>query len=74
LWGVHAPASVPACPGCLTGQAMHPSFAYEIAFHLVAFAALYWLKPRLTGPGELFTLYWRRPRDRAPGMDGPARR
>ena len=23
-WGVHAPASTPECPGCLTGQAMHP--------------------------------------------------
>ncbi|MGH3765963.1 MAG: prolipoprotein diacylglyceryl transferase [Pseudonocardiaceae bacterium] len=56
-WGVHAPASVPSCPGCLTGQAMHPSFAYEIAFQLAAFAALYWLKPRLATPGELFTLY-----------------
>jgi prolipoprotein diacylglyceryltransferase len=36
---------------------MHPSFAYEIAFQLAAFAALCWLKPRLSAPGELFTLY-----------------
>ncbi|CAN5667031.1 prolipoprotein diacylglyceryl transferase [soil metagenome] len=56
-WGVHAPATVPECPGCLTGQAMHPSFLYEIAFQLTAFIALLWLRPRITRPGELFVLY-----------------
>lgn len=56
-WGVHAPPSTPECPGCLAGQAMHPSFLYEIAFHLAAFAALVWARGRLTRPGELFTLY-----------------
>lgn len=56
-WGIHAPASVPRCPGCLTGAAMHPSFVYEIVFHLAAFAVLYRLKPRITRPGGLFTLY-----------------
>jgi phosphatidylglycerol:prolipoprotein diacylglycerol transferase len=45
-WGVHAPGSVPACPGCAAGLAMHPSFAYEIAFHLIAFAALWWISHR----------------------------
>jgi prolipoprotein diacylglyceryltransferase len=54
---VHAPASTPECPGCLAGQAMHPSFIYEIVFHLAAFAALVWARKRLTEPGELFTLY-----------------
>src|SRR4051812_49316643 len=56
-WGIHAPATVPDCPGCVAGQAMHPSFAYEIAFQLAAFAALIWLRSRVTQPGELFTLY-----------------
>ncbi|MBG0827101.1 prolipoprotein diacylglyceryl transferase [Planomonospora sp. ID67723] len=56
-WGVHAPAATPGCPGCLAGQAMHPSFLYEIAFHLAAFGALWWLRSRITRPGELFTLY-----------------
>ncbi|WP_188188795.1 prolipoprotein diacylglyceryl transferase [Nonomuraea sp. SYSU D8015] len=56
-WGVHAPASTPECPGCLAGQAMHPSFIYEIIFQLAAFAALMWARKRLTQPGELFTLY-----------------
>lgn len=38
-WGIHAPGTVPQCPGCATGAAMHPSFAYEIAFQLAACAA-----------------------------------
>ncbi|WP_327586579.1 prolipoprotein diacylglyceryl transferase [Nonomuraea sp. NBC_00507] len=56
-WGVHAPATTPECPGCLAGQAMHPSFIYEIIFQLAAFAALMWARKRLTQPGELLTLY-----------------
>ena len=56
-WGVHAPPSLPGCAGCAAGAAMHPSFLYEIAFQLAALAALYWLKPRLHAPGELFTVY-----------------
>lgn len=43
-----APAGVP----------LHPSFAYEIAFHLAAFAVLwFWLRFRLGAPGETLTLY-----------------
>jgi phosphatidylglycerol---prolipoprotein diacylglyceryl transferase len=56
-WGIHAPADTPECPGCLTGAAMHPSFLYEIAFQLTAFAVLLWLRPRIGRPGELFVLY-----------------
>ncbi len=56
-WGVHAPAATPECPGCLTGAAMHPSFLYEIAFQLAAFAILLRLRNRMTQPGELFVLY-----------------
>lgn len=45
---VHAPAGVP----------LHPSFGYEIAFQLVAFALLwFWLRHRGLPPGETFTLY-----------------
>jgi prolipoprotein diacylglyceryltransferase len=60
-WGVHVPAayagSVGYCPGCATGAAMHPSFVYEIAFHLLAFAALWRLRGRPLPAGETLTLY-----------------
>jgi phosphatidylglycerol:prolipoprotein diacylglycerol transferase len=56
-WGVHAPITTPECPGCLAGAAMHPSFLYEIAFQLTAFALLLWWRDRLNRPGELFVLY-----------------
>jgi phosphatidylglycerol:prolipoprotein diacylglycerol transferase len=56
-WGVHAPSTIPKCSGCVAGQAMHPSFLYEIAFQLAAFAVLLWLRPRISQPGELFVLY-----------------
>lgn len=56
-WGIHAPADTPECAGCLAGAAMHPSFLYEIAFQLTAFAVLLWLRPRIVKPGELFVLY-----------------
>ncbi len=45
---LHAPAGVP----------LHPSFLYEIGFHLVAFLLLwFWLRHRGLPPGETFTLY-----------------
>lgn len=56
-WGIHARATVPQCPGCVAGVAMHPSFLYEIVFQLAAFGALWWLRERISTPGELFTLY-----------------
>ncbi len=34
-----------------------PVVAYEIVFHLAAFAALRWLRPRLHRLGALFTMY-----------------
>jgi prolipoprotein diacylglyceryltransferase len=56
-WGIHAPATVLDCPGCVAGVAMHPSFAYEIIFQLGMFVALCWLRGRITAPGELLTIY-----------------
>lgn len=56
-WGIHAAATTPECPGCLAGQAMHPSFIYEIVFQLTAFVVLLWLRSRIGRPGELFVLY-----------------
>ena len=37
---------------------LHPSFAYEIAFQLVAFVTLWlWLRHRPLAPGTTFVLY-----------------
>ena len=45
---LHEPAGVP----------LHPSFAYEIAFHLAAFAVIwFWLRQRSLPPGEIFVWY-----------------
>ena len=44
--------------GAEPGVALHPSFVYEIAFHALAFLAIWlWLRHRLTAPGETLTLY-----------------
>jgi prolipoprotein diacylglyceryltransferase len=50
-------AAIPGCAGCVPGRPLHPSFAYEIAFHLLAFGALLWLRDRVSVPGGLLTLY-----------------
>ncbi|OKL55017.1 diacylglyceryl transferase [Bowdeniella nasicola] len=40
------------------GAALHASFVYEIVFHALAFALLWWfVRKRLTAPGESFVLY-----------------
>ena len=60
-WGISVPSEVasriPMCPSCAAGTPMHPSFLYEIAFHLAAFGALLWLRPRVRVPGELLKIY-----------------
>ena len=38
-------------------RGLHPSFLYEIAFHLLAFVVLLRLRGRLATPGALLTLY-----------------
>jgi prolipoprotein diacylglyceryltransferase len=50
-------ATIPACPSCAVGTPLHPSFGYEIAFQLAAFASLLWLRDRLHRPGALLTVY-----------------
>jgi phosphatidylglycerol:prolipoprotein diacylglycerol transferase len=56
-WGVTlTPTEAVAIPGAVPGVPLHPSFAYEIAFHLAAFLVLRRLRDRLI-PGELFSLY-----------------
>jgi prolipoprotein diacylglyceryltransferase len=57
-WGIELTAAqAAALPGAVAGVPLHPSFAYEIAFHLAAFVALLWARTRLGEPGESFTLY-----------------
>ena len=44
--------------GAPAGVPLHPSFVYEIAFHAVAFALLwFWLRHRDIAAGETLTLY-----------------
>lgn len=60
-WGItvsaEAAAAIPNCPQCASGVAMHPSFLYEIGFHLVAFAVLWAGRDRLATEGATFKLY-----------------
>lgn len=60
-WGVTVDPAVAAtiakCPGCLAGVPMHPSFLYEIGFLLLLFGVLRWLRPKVSAPGELFTVF-----------------
>ncbi len=51
-------ARIPNCPYCTPGVALHPSFLYESAFHLVMFVVLLtYLRPRVTIEGDLFKIY-----------------
>jgi prolipoprotein diacylglyceryltransferase len=57
-WGVTlTPAEAARIPHAVAGVPLHPSFAYEIAFQLAAFATLWYLRDRVTVPGALFRLY-----------------
>ena len=60
-WGISVSpemaAAMPYCPSCHLGVPMHPSFLYEIGFHLVALAALLGYGSRLRRPGDSFKLY-----------------
>ena len=51
-------ARIPNCPYCTPGVALHPSFLYEIAFHLVMLVLLLrYFRPRVTVEGDLFKIY-----------------
>lgn len=57
-WGITLDAQQAAFTGAVAGVPLHPSFAYEIVFHLVAFAVLWtWLRHRDLPPGETFVRY-----------------
>lgn len=51
-------ARIPSCPYCAPGVRLHPSFLYEILFHLAMFALIWWvLRPRVFVRGELLKIY-----------------
>jgi prolipoprotein diacylglyceryltransferase len=60
-WGItvspEVAATIPYCPSCATGLPMHPSFLYEIAFHLIAFVLLIRYSGQIGRPGDSFKLY-----------------
>ena len=57
-WGITLDQNAADHTGGPSGVALHPSFAYEIAFHLFAFAVLwFWLRHKQLPPGETFVWY-----------------
>ena len=57
-WGLVVHEPMPALPDAWVGVPLHPSYAYEIAFHAAAFLALLRLRARPgLAPGDLFKLY-----------------
>lgn len=57
-WGIHLDPARAAALGVPAGVGLHPSFAYEIAFHLIAFAVLWgWARHQQLPPGETFVWY-----------------
>jgi prolipoprotein diacylglyceryltransferase len=56
-WGLVLDPASAARVGAPAGVALHPSFAYEIAFHALALALLLTYRDRLPEPADLFVLY-----------------
>lgn len=57
-WGIALTGDQAARVGAEAGAALHPSFGYEIVFHLVAFGVLWWwLRFQPIAAGETLTLY-----------------
>ena len=57
-WGVTVTSAADAATwGVPVGSTLHPSFAYEIGFHLISLAAIWFWRDRLADPADLFTLY-----------------
>ncbi|QDG64237.1 prolipoprotein diacylglyceryl transferase [Pseudarthrobacter sp. NIBRBAC000502771] len=56
-WGIVLTPAQAALAGAPAGVALHPSFAYEIAFHLAAFALMWRYRDALPHPGDLFICF-----------------
>jgi prolipoprotein diacylglyceryltransferase len=56
-WGITLTSGQALVIGGPAGVGLHPSFAYEIVFHLAAFALMWHFRDRLPHPGDLFICY-----------------
>lgn len=57
-WGIVLDPAAAARTGAPAAVPLHPSFVYEMAFHVAAFALLwFWLRHRPVAAGETLTLY-----------------
>lgn len=57
-WGIVLDPDAAARVGAPAGVPLHPSFLYEIAFHVAAFAVLwFWLRHQPIAAGETLTLF-----------------
>lgn len=57
-WGPTLDQAAAVRTGAPAGVGLHPSFVYEIVFHLLAFLVLWlWLRHRSLPPGESFVWY-----------------
>lgn len=56
-WGVVLSPDTASGVGAVAGVPLHPSFAYEIAFHAIALVVILRWRERLDEPADLFTLY-----------------
>ncbi|WLQ05899.1 prolipoprotein diacylglyceryl transferase family protein [Arthrobacter oryzae] len=56
-WGITLTPGQAAMLGGRPGEGLHPSFAYEIQFHVAAFALMWRYRDRLPHPGDLFICY-----------------
>lgn len=57
-WGITLDDAAAGRTGAPAGVGLHPSFVYEIVFHLAAFLVLWlWLRHRSLPPGESFVWY-----------------
>ena len=56
-WGIILTPAQAAVTGAPAGVALHPSFAYEIVFHVAAFALMWRYRDALPHPGDLFICF-----------------
>jgi phosphatidylglycerol:prolipoprotein diacylglycerol transferase len=56
-WGIALTPGQAAMLGGPPGVGLHPSFAYEIAFHVAAFGLMWCYRDRLPRAGDLFICY-----------------